>query len=148
MVTPLSPPQQSVAPLSWHPVSEEIQRLLLSVSKHWHTPEIADRYIQQAIALAGDRPDVLVSAYRYFFYTHNNQLVLQVTKKVLAMVQKSEDLPTEWVQLKPILRERLDEPNIRLYINAYAASGLIIAISPCINESRGNCAIIRRALGS
>jgi hypothetical protein len=127
MVAPLSPPQQSDAQLSWYPVSEDIKRLLLSVSEHWHTPEIADQYMQQAIALAGDRPDVLVSAYRYFFYTHNNQLALQVAQKVLALVQKSENLPTEWVQLKPILSERLDEPNIRLYINAYAASGLIHA---------------------
>ncbi len=106
MVTPISPPQQSDAQLSWYPVSEDIKRLLLSVSEHWHTPEIADRYMQQAIALAGDRPDVLVSAYRYFFYTHNNQLALQVAQKVLALVQKSEDLPTEWVQLKPILSDR------------------------------------------
>jgi hypothetical protein len=127
MVAPLSPHQQSDAQLSWYPVSEDIKRLLLSVSEHWLTPEIADQYMQQAIALAGDHPDVLVSAYRYFFYTHNNQLALQVATKVLAMVQKSEDLPTEWVQLKPILSDRLDEPNIRLYINAYAASGLIHA---------------------
>lgn len=127
MVAPLSPPQQSVAPLSWYPISEDIKGLLLSVSEHWHTPEIADQYMQQAIALAGDHPDVLVSAYRYFFYTHNNRLALQVATKVLAMVQKREDLPTEWGQLKPILSDRLDEPNIRLYINAYAASGLIHA---------------------
>ncbi len=81
--------------------------------------------MQQAINLAGDHPDVLVSAYRYFFYTHNNQLTLQVATKVLAMVQNSEDLPTEWGQLKPMLSDRSDDPNIRLYINAYAASGLI-----------------------
>lgn len=128
MVTPPSPPQQSsVARLSWYPVSEDIKQLLLLVSDHWHTPEIASQYMQQAIELAGDHPDVLVSAYRYFFYTHNNQLALQVATRVLAMVQQTEDLPTDWVQLKPILSARRDDLNIRLYINAYAASGLIRA---------------------
>ena len=124
---PPSPSQQSVARLSWYPVSEDIKQLLLSVSEHWHTPEIANPYMQQAIELAGDHPDVLVSAYRYFFYTHNNQLALQVATKVLEMVQQAEDLPTDWVQLKPILSDRRDDPDIRLYINAYAASGLIRA---------------------
>ncbi|MEB3294474.1 MAG: ankyrin repeat domain-containing protein [Synechococcales bacterium] len=127
MVMPSSPPQPSVAPLSWYPVSEDIKQLLLLVSHHWHTPEIANRYMQQAIELAGDHPDVLVSAYRYFFYTHNNQLALQVATKVLAMVQQSENLPTDWAELRPILSDRRDDPTLRLYINAYAASGLIRA---------------------
>ncbi|HBE17809.1 MAG TPA: hypothetical protein DEG17_22960 [Cyanobacteria bacterium UBA11149] len=127
MVISPSPPQQTVARLSWYPVSEDIKQLLLSVSEHWDTPEIANPYMQKALELAGDRPDVLVSAYRYFFYTHNNQLALQVATKVLAMVQQTEDLPTDWVQLKPILRDRREDLNIRLYINAYSASGLIRA---------------------
>lgn len=124
---PTSPPQQSMTRLSWYPVSEDIKQLLSLVVDHWHTPEIADPYMQQAIELAGDHPDVLVSAYRYFFYTHNDPLALQVATKVLERVQQAEDLPTDWGQLKLILSDRRDDPNIRLYINAYAASGLIRA---------------------
>lgn len=113
--------------LSWYAVSENVKQLLMLASAHWDNPEIADCCINQALAIADDNPDVLVSAYRYFFYTHNNLLALQVATKVLEMVKRIESLPEDWLQLKQILSDRLDEPNIRLYINAYAASGLIRA---------------------
>ncbi|CAD5949360.1 hypothetical protein PCC9214_02451 [Planktothrix tepida] len=111
--------------LSWYTVPETVKQLLVLASTHWNNPELADGYINQALAIADEHPDVLVSAYRYFFYTHNDPLALQVATKVLEMVKRIEVLPEDWFQLKPILTARLDDPNIRLYINAYAASGLI-----------------------
>ena len=96
-------------------------------STHWDNPKVADGYMNQALAMAGENADVLVSAYRYFFYTHNNALALQVAMKALEMVRRLESLPDDWSELKPILCERRDDSNIRLYINAYAASGLIRA---------------------
>ena len=83
--------------------------------------------MNQALAVAGEDLDVLVSAYRYFFYSHNNVWALKVAPKVLKMVERMESPPTDWSYLKPVLSNRRDDPNIRLYINAYAASGLIRA---------------------
>jgi hypothetical protein len=131
MIAPLSKPLTQTSTesdgLSWYTVPETVKQLLLLASAHWDNPELADGYMNQALAIAEDHPDVLVSAYRYFFYTHNNTLALQVATQVLDMVRRLEALPTEWTQLKPILSDRRDDPNIRLYINAYAASGLIRA---------------------
>ena len=36
-------------------------------------------------------------------------------------------MPDDWEQLQPILVKRLEEPQIRLYLNAYAASGMVLA---------------------
>ena len=36
-------------------------------------------------------------------------------------------MPDDWEQLKPILVNRKQDPQIRLYLNAYAASGLVLA---------------------
>lgn len=131
MVTPLSqpptPPQPVGDGLSWYTVPDTVKELLIQVSAHWNQPELADTYMHQALAIAGDHPDVLVSAYRYFFYSHNNHLALQVANQVLDMVRKTESLPDEWPKLKPILSDRRDDPTIRLFINAYAASGLVRA---------------------
>lgn len=113
--------------LSWYAVPEPLKQLLMLASTHWEYPELADDYINQALTLADDHPDVLVSAYRHFFYTHNYPLALQVATKVLEIVKCRESLPEKWVELKPILSDRRDDPQIRLYINAYAASGLIRA---------------------
>jgi len=131
MVTSLSEPQLpshlSSDGLSWYIVPEAVKTLLVQASAHWDHPQLANQYMIQALEIAGDHPDVLVSAYRYFFYTQNNPLALQVANRVLDVVRQAESLPTEWTQLKPILSDRRDEPNIRLYLNAYAASGLVLA---------------------
>ncbi|WP_179228565.1 hypothetical protein [Leptolyngbya ohadii] len=122
-----SNPQLTTNRLSWYDVPETVKQQLMLVSAHWDQPELANGYMAQALALADDHPDVLVSAYRYFFYTHNNDLALQVTTRVLDKVRQTELLPEDWTVLKPILLDRLEDPQIRLYINAYAASGLILA---------------------
>lgn len=113
--------------LSWYTVPNVVKQQLIQVSAHWDNPQIADRAMQQALELAEDHPDVLVSAYRYFFYTHNNALALEMATRLLERVTRLESLPPDWTQRKPILLDRRDEPNIRLYLNAYAASGLICA---------------------
>ncbi|MDJ0704446.1 MAG: hypothetical protein QNJ46_14270 [Leptolyngbyaceae cyanobacterium MO_188.B28] len=113
--------------LSWYVAPETVKQLLALVSANWGNPELADSYMNQALTIAGEDPDVLVSAYRYFFYTHNNTWALKVATKVLKMVERMESLPKDWPQLKPVLSNRRDDPNIRLYINAYASSGLIRA---------------------
>ena len=124
---PQTQPSPNAEKLSWYAVPETVKQLLVMASNHWDNPELADGYMNQALTLADQHPDVLVSAYRYFFYTHNNALALQVAVKVLEMVKQQESLPEAWDHLKPILSDRRDDPNIRLYINAYAASGLIRA---------------------
>jgi tetratricopeptide (TPR) repeat protein len=113
--------------LSWYAVSDEVKGLLKLAAEHWEDTELSERYINQALELAEDNPDVLVSAYRYFFYKHNNPLALRIAEKVLALVRESEQLPNAWEELYPLLLNRKEEPAIRLYLNAYAASGLIWA---------------------
>lgn len=138
MVTPRSvpkpsPPTPSAAQspttdgLSWYVVPPSVKQLLVQATTHWDDPTVANNCIHQALDLAPNHPDVLVSAYRYFFYTHNDPLALQVATRVLDGVRQREQLPDRWDDLKPVLRDRADDPAIRLYINAYAASGLIRA---------------------
>jgi hypothetical protein len=70
---------------------------------------------------------VLVSAYRYFFYRHNYPMARSIAQRVLAQVQQAEQLPADWDQLQPILRQRRTEPPIRLYLTAYSALGFTLA---------------------
>jgi len=112
---------------SWYDVPPEIKHLLQLAAENWQTPTLADQYIQQALAQAGNLPDVLVSAYRYFFYRHNNALAIACAHQVLDYVRRVEQLPTDWDTLQPLLIARKQEPNIRLFLNAYAAAALIQA---------------------
>lgn len=112
---------------SWYPVPEDIKKLLVLATAHWDNTTVSEAYIQEALVKAGDNPDVLVTAYRYFFYKNKPQQALDIAHKVLAQVCEQEQLPADWQHLKPVLIERQHDPQIRLYLNAYAASGLVLA---------------------
>ncbi|MGK7938810.1 MAG: hypothetical protein AB4062_01335 [Crocosphaera sp.] len=113
--------------ISWYDASEDVKELLVLATDHWENSSLSEQYINQALEKAGDNIDVLVGAYRFFFYKNKPELALKIAQKVLKIIEKQEQLPLEWEQLQPILKKRQQEPNIRLYINAYASQGYILA---------------------
>lgn len=112
---------------SWYDIPDHIKNLLSLAANNWENTSESEKYINEAVAIAGDNTDVLVAAYRYFFYKNNCRMALKVADKVVDKVLKLEKLPENWEQLKPILVRRKDDEQIRLYLSAYAASGLVLA---------------------
>lgn len=121
---------------SWCDVEPEIKQLMLLASDNWEYTGLAEKYIREALSKAGNNLDVLVGAYRFFFYKHQPATALSIAQQVLQSIAKTENLPIEWSQLKPILLTRKQEPHIRLYLNAYAAKGLILAQLGKIEEAK------------
>ena len=70
MTVPLPPPPNKTPiqqfpdtdELSWYVAPETVKQLLALVSAHWENPALADSYMNQALAIAGEDLDVLVSA--------------------------------------------------------------------------------------
>lgn len=122
----ISPPPASREP-SWYELPAEVKQLLMAAAQTWEDTAQSEQYIQQALAAANGNLDVLVAAYRYFFYKHNDAAALKVATQVVEEITRLEELPTDWSELEPIFRQRKEEPQIRLYLNAYAASGLVRA---------------------
>lgn len=112
---------------SWFQVPEDIKNLLILAAKSWENTAESEKYMQEALAKTEDNLEVLVAAYRYFYYKNNYLLALQMAVKVINKIHQSEKLPDDWQQLKAILVSRKDNPSIRLYLTAYAASGLVLA---------------------
>ena len=113
--------------LSWYDIEPEIKQLLLLASENWEYTGLAEQYIREALSKAGENLDVLVGAYRFFFYKHQPAAALSIAQQVIGAIATREDLPFEWEELQPILSDRKNDPQIRLYLNAYAAKGLILA---------------------
>lgn len=112
---------------SWFQVPDDIKQLLVFAAENWEDTSESEKYINQALAATEESTDVLVAAYRYFFYKNNYITALRIVLKLINEIQKSEKLPGDWSQLQPILITRQDDPIIRLYLNAYAAYGLVLA---------------------
>ncbi|MEA5508184.1 hypothetical protein VB715_00250 [Crocosphaera sp. UHCC 0190] len=113
--------------LSWYDVSEDVKQLLILATDNWQNTILSEQYINQALEKEGNNLDVLIGAYRFFFYKNKPEIALKIAKKVLRIIQETENLPLEWEQLKFILVERQNESSIRLYLNAYASQGFILA---------------------
>ncbi|MEA5507181.1 hypothetical protein VB735_29620 [Halotia wernerae UHCC 0503] len=121
---------------SWFEVPEDIKKLLILAAQTWDNTSESEKYIQQALAKAGDNTDVLVAAYRFFYYKNNYALALQTATKVIDKIKEAEQFPDDWDHLKSILVNRQEEPQIRLYLNAYAASGLVLAKLGAIDQAK------------
>ncbi len=112
---------------SWFEVPADVKELLILATKTWENTTESEQYMQQALTKAGENIDVLVAAYRYFYYKNNFVIALQTVNKVIDLIKITENFPDDWEELKSILINRKQEPQIRLYLNAYAASGLVLA---------------------
>lgn len=119
--------QANTNKFSWFLVPDDIKNLLILAAQNWENTSESEKYIQQALEQTGENTDVLVAAYRFFYYKNNYSLALQTTIKLLDKIKELEKFPDNWEQLQPILVNRKEDPQIRLYLNAYAASGLVLA---------------------
>jgi tetratricopeptide (TPR) repeat protein len=117
-------------------VSEDVKTLLILASNNWENTILAERYIHEALKKAENNLDVLIGAYRFFFYKRKSEIALEIAKKILKIIEKTENLPLQWEQLKPILVNRQYDSSIRLYINAYAAQGFIFAKLGQLEEAK------------
>ncbi|HAG82735.1 MAG TPA: hypothetical protein DCL61_16615 [Cyanobacteria bacterium UBA12227] len=128
--------QISDAKLSWFEVPEDVKHLLVLASDSWDNSIESERYVNEALKKSGNNLDVLVGAYRYFFYKNKIAMALHIAEKVMAIIKQDKKLPESWQQLKPVLISRKNDPIIRLYLNAYAAKGLILAKLGNLEEAK------------
>ncbi|BBA79980.1 hypothetical protein RGRSB_1563 [cyanobacterium endosymbiont of Rhopalodia gibberula] len=122
--------------LSWYDVSEDVKTLLILASNNWENTILAEQYVHEAISKAKNNLDVLIGAYRFFFYKKKPEIALKIAKKILKIIRETENLPLQWEQLKPILVTRQSDSSIRLYLNAYAAQGFILAKLGQLEEAK------------
>ncbi|MHC5831502.1 MAG: hypothetical protein ACYT04_89935, partial [Nostoc sp.] len=56
---------------SWFQVPDDIKSLLILAAQTWENTSESEKYIQQALDQTGENTDVLVAAYRFFYYKNN-----------------------------------------------------------------------------
>jgi tetratricopeptide (TPR) repeat protein len=122
---------------SWYDIPEDVKHLLVLASENWGDNERSQQYMNDALAKAEDNIDVLVGAYRYFFYKNNPTMALSIAQKVMNKIKKEENLPDNWEELKPILvKGKNESETLRMYINAYASTGFVLAKLGKLDEAK------------
>ncbi|WP_013323698.1 hypothetical protein [Gloeothece verrucosa] len=117
-------------------ISQDVKIKLQLASQNWENTVLSEQYINEALALAPNNLDVLIGAYRFFFYKGKTDIALGISEKVLEIVQQRKNLPQAWEQLQSILLTQKDDSLIRLYLNAYAAKGFLLAKIGRIEEAK------------
>ncbi|BDA71491.1 hypothetical protein RIVM261_003860 [Rivularia sp. IAM M-261] len=128
---------------SWFNVPDDIKQLLILAADNWQDTSKSQHYINQALIQTNNSIDVLVAAYRYFYYKNNYEMALSTASQVINNIKDSENLPNNWQQLQSVLSSRKEDSQIRLYLNAYAASGLVLAKLGDIEQAKTICARIK-----
>ncbi len=127
---------------SWFQASDRVKSLLILAAENYGNTSEADKYINQALSESTNQQEyleILVSAYRYFYYKNNYCMALQAANQLIDKIKEVEKLSDDWEQLKPILLARQSSANIRLYLNAYAASGLVLAKLGKLEQAQTIC---------
>jgi len=127
----LSPP----AP-SWCDASAANRALLAAVAQDWHHPPTASAHLQQALTQPVVELTVLVSAYRYYFYNHDDAQALAVATTLRERIRTAQGWPPTWEDLRPHLLAQPDDPMVRLYLSAQGAAGLVLARLGQIESAR------------
>ena len=111
---------------SYYDSDRQTKELLNLAVLNWENTQLSQKYIQEALKAAPESLEVAIAAYRYFFYKQKYNLALQAAEKIVNRITKLENLPLDWQELKPILIHKQNNAYIRLYVNAYVASGFIL----------------------
>ncbi len=112
---------------TWYDVPEDIKQLLIKAADNSDNTSECEKYISQALAKTDKELDVLIAAYRYFYYKQKYQMALETAEKVQEKAKEIAKLPDDWEDQKPILFQREQEQIIQVYVNAYSATGIIFA---------------------
>lgn len=131
---------------SWFQASDRVKSLLILAAENYGNTSEADKYINQALSASRNQSEyleLLVSAYRYFYYKNNYSMALQAAKQLMDKIKEVEQLTDNWEQQKSILLNRQDSANLRLYINAYVASGLVLAKLGELEQAQTICTRIQ-----
>lgn len=124
----LAMPQPSTfSPPSWFSVPDSAKALLTAAAQSWEDSLTSERYVQEALTQPDVALEVLESAYRYYFYKNDDIKALAIANALIERIRDAEQWHQPWETLSPILSDRIEEAVTRLYLNAYTASGLLLA---------------------
>ncbi len=111
---------------SWFEAPEHVKANLQKAIESWEDTEKSSQYVLKALEENRGNLNVLVSAYRFFFYKQNYPMAIQIALKIMDILRSKRSIPEEKREMLAYLRSNLEDYDIRLFINAYSAYAFML----------------------
>jgi hypothetical protein len=104
----------------------EAERALRAAALCWHEEEEAERYLEQARALASEHVAVLIAHYRFRLYKHRFQAAREAAGQCLVAAARRLGLPSDYTQVtQELARSVGEEADGRFWLFTLQAYGYV-----------------------
>lgn len=111
---------------SWFEAPEHVKANLQRAVESWEDTEKSSQYVLKALEENRGNLNVLVSAYRFFFYKQSYPMAIQIALKIMDILRSKRSIPEKKREMLAYLRSNLEDYDIRLFINAYSAYAFML----------------------
>ena len=108
-------------PFSWFRLEKSAKEKLLKAIEHWEDKETSSKVLKEVLFEEDENLDLLIGAYRFFFYNQNYEMALMLALKIMGLLERDYDYLGNLKALKERLETNPDDVIARLYLNAYIA---------------------------
>lgn len=113
--------------LPWMKREGEVGAYLEQLAHHYGRTEKAEKILEEALKKYPEDLDLLSAAYRFYFYKHRYAEALGAVERVLELTRSSLALPEEREQRLSFIQRDPENPEVRFFVNATAATGYLLA---------------------
>jgi len=114
----------------------EVKRLLDLAGETWEDRDASDAYMKQALSHPMGGIDVLIGAYRFYFYRHEYEKALDMAASVVEQISKKIKIPDDPALFTKFVVHNKEKKEIRLYITALMAAAFVNARTGKKEEAR------------
>ncbi len=107
--------------------SAETEEYLKIISENWENQELCENLLRKVIAESPDNREVLLSAYRFYFYSKNFEKALSFALKVQDQLATSLHKGSIMPDLSEALKKDPENPELRLLMQTVSAIGFLQA---------------------
>lgn len=113
------------------------ERALRAAGASFQDDAVAERWLNEAAAIAAEHPAVLLAQYRYHLYKHRYEDAEQFARRCLEQVSKELELPSALLDTSPSDADFTSmDPRIRFWLFGMQALGYVVLRSGRLSEAK------------
>lgn len=117
------------------PIHAEAKEYLQEAAEEYLDEEASRHAMKMALELDGNHPEVLTSAYRFYFYKHEFKFAFDTGERLLNLLESINHWPQQDEDRVVYFKDNEDDPMVSLYLQALNGMGVVLARLDRIDEA-------------